>query len=106
MKNKILLQGGSTELPFFIPKSLLAELCNLVPLKPEWIALDEHGNKTLQKANDAFHQDNYHQAISLYNNLLLSRPDILEAWLGLTISYLILGDYPKMQSSCRLLFNY
>lgn len=102
MKNRNLRQGGSTELPFFIPKSLRTELCNMVPIKPEWIAVDEHSYKTLQKASDAFHQGNYHLAIDQYNSLLLSRPDILEAWLGLTISYLILGDYHK----CRVAADY
>lgn len=54
-------------------------------------------NPSLQKAHDLFHQDQYEEAIDLYNELITTRNDLHEAKAGIAISYFILGNYEKAE---------
>lgn len=71
----------------------LNQLKNYVPIQVEQI--NGTTSKELQAAHDAFHQDDFEAARSSYTSLLQSRTDYQEAWLGLTISHFILGDYEQ-----------
>ena len=83
-----------------------SKLKNYVPLKVE------HQSSTpspeLQAAHDLFHQDKYEEAKFKYSDLLQTRNDLQEAWLGLTISNFILGDYEGayIASSKLLVYQY
>lgn len=71
----------------------LNKLKNYVPIRVEHVS--SNSNNILQAAHDAFHQDDFEGARSNYLSLLCSRTDYQEAWLGLTISHFILGDYEQ-----------
>jgi hypothetical protein len=83
-----------------------SKLKNYVPLKVE------HQSSTpspeLQAAHDLFHQDKYEDAKFKYTELLQSRNDFQEAWLGLTISNFILRDFESayIASSKLLVYQY
>ena len=82
------------------------KLKNYVPLKVE------HQSHTpsieLQAAHDLFHQDEFEEAKNKYTELLQTRNDFQEAWLGLTICNFILGDYESayIASSKLFVFKY
>jgi tetratricopeptide (TPR) repeat protein len=83
-----------------------SKLKNYVPLKVEH---HSHTPSTeLQAAHDLFHQDKYEDAKFKYTELLQSRNDFQEAWLGLTISNFILGDFDAayIASSKLLAYQY
>ena len=83
-----------------------SKLKNYVPLKVEHTS---HTPSTeLQEAHDLFHQDKYEEAKFKYSDLLQTRNDFQEAWLGLTISNFILGDYEGayIASSKLLVYQY
>jgi tetratricopeptide (TPR) repeat protein len=65
-------------------------LKHLVPFKAEQRIVS---SATMQRAHDYFHEDEYHEAIMLYKELLVSRNDLHEAKAGLAISYFILEEY-------------
>jgi hypothetical protein len=69
------------------------KLKNYVPIRVEHISSTP--SHELQAAHDAFHQDDFEAARLSYTSLLSSRTDYQEAWLGLTISNFILGDYER-----------
>ena len=60
----------------------------------------------LQKAHDLFHNDQYAEAVELYNELLVTRNDLEEAKVGLAISYFILEKYEQAESEAARLNPY
>jgi hypothetical protein len=75
-------------------------LKHLVPLKAENRIVP---SATLQKAHDCFHTDQYHEAIELYKDLLVSRNDLHEAKAGLAISYFITEEYELAEKTATQL---
>jgi tetratricopeptide (TPR) repeat protein len=71
------------------------QICNWVPLR--YIAQDSttQGGIRLNQAHELFHQDNYEAALNLYKEILETRDDFHEAWIGLAASHYMLGNYDE-----------
>ena len=83
-----------------------SKLKNYVPMRVEH---HSHTPATeLQEAHNLFHQDQYEEAKLIYSDLLQSRNDFQEAWLGLTMCNFILGDLEGayIASSNLFIFRY
>ena len=78
-------------------------LKHLVPYKAYQRTSPSH---QLQKAHDLFHQDQYIEAVELYQELLLTRTDLEEAKAGLAISYFILENYEMAEATVAQLNPY
>ena len=89
----------STEKSFDVNK-----LKNYVPMRVE--RHSSTPSPELQAAHDLFHEENFEEAKLKYEILLKSRNDYQEAWIGLTISNFILGDYEGAYIASTNLFTY
>jgi hypothetical protein len=69
----------------------LNKLKNYVPMRVE--RHSSTPSPELQAAHNLFHEEQFEEAKLKYELLLKSRNDYQEAWIGLTISNFILGDY-------------
>jgi hypothetical protein len=72
-----------------------SQICNWVPLR--YIAQDSstpNGIK-LSQAHEFFHQDDYEKALNIYLELLETRNDFQEAWVGLAVSNYMLANYEE-----------
>jgi hypothetical protein len=78
-------------------KALLGknEISELVNIRTEI----KQGNTSLvrkiQNAHDLFHQEEFEQASYLYQDIVLTRSDIQEAWRGLLACFYFLGKYDE-----------
>ena len=72
-----------------------SQICNWVPLR--FLTQDSKtpGGIRLNQAHELFHQDNYEDALSLYKEILETRNDFYEAWIGLAASHYMLGNYDE-----------
>ena len=93
---------NGTEYEFKIKQQNLVpdnEICKWVPFR--YIAQDSNtatGIK-LSKAHDLFHQDEFVQALEIYNDLLETRNDLQEAWIGLAVCLYMLKNYEEAVSA-------
>ncbi len=92
---------NGTEYEFKIKQHLVPdnEICKWVPFR--YIA---QGSNTatgikLSKAHDLFHQDEFVQALEIYIDLLETRNDLQEAWLGLAVCHYMLKNYEEAVSA-------
>lgn len=72
-----------------------SQICNWVPLR--YIAQDSstpNGIK-LSQAHEFFHQDEYEKALNIYLELLETRNDFQEAWVGSAVSNYMLANYEE-----------
>ena len=72
-----------------------SQICNWVPLR--YIAQDSstpNGIK-LSQAHEFFHQDEYEKALNIYIELLETRNDFQEAWVGSAVSNYMLANYEE-----------
>jgi hypothetical protein len=70
-----------------------SQICNWVPLR--YLAQDSktaNGIK-LTEAHKLFHQDEFEEALTIYKDLLETRNDYQEAWIGSAVSNYMLGNY-------------
>jgi tetratricopeptide (TPR) repeat protein len=80
-----------------------SQICNWVPIR--YMAQDSStpSGKKLSQAHELFHQDEYQDALDLYKELLETRNDFQEAWIGLAVTQYMLGKYDEaLTASYRL----
>ena len=80
-----------------------SQICNWVPIR--YMAQDSStpSGKRLSQAHELFHQDDYQNALDLYKELLETRNDFQEAWIGLAVTQYMLGNYDEaLTASYRL----
>jgi len=80
-----------------------SQICNWVPIR--YMAQDSStsSGKRLSQAHELFHQDEYQNALDLYKELLETRNDFQEAWIGLAVTQYMLGNYDEaLTASYRL----
>lgn len=70
-----------------------SQICNWVPLR--YFAQDSKTAKgiKLTEAHELFHQDEFEEALAIYKDLLETRNDYQEAWIGSAVSNYMLGNY-------------
>lgn len=71
------------------------EIKNWVEVRTRLIDSSTKTGKKLQEAHDLFHQDEYEQASYVYQDILQSRNDYNEGWVGLSASFYFLGRYEE-----------
>jgi hypothetical protein len=81
-------------------------LKRFVPIRMDYYSLTSDNSEVLQEAHDLFHQDEYEKAKLIYKDLLNSRNEIQEAWVGLTICNFIIGDYENAYIASSNLYQW
>ena len=81
-------------------------LKRFVPIRMDYYSLTSDTSEILQEAHDLFHQDEYEKAKLIYKELLNSRNEIQEAWVGLSICNFILGDYENAYIASSNLYQW
>ncbi len=84
----------------------LNRLKRFVPIRMDYYSLTSDTSETLQEAHDLFHQNEYEKAKLIYKDLLNSRNEIQEAWVGLTICNFIIGDYENAYIASSNLYQW
>ena len=72
-----------------------SKICNWVPLR--YMAQDSNtpNGIKLSQAHELFHQDEYEKALNIYLELLETRNDFQEAWVGSAVSNYMLANYEE-----------
>jgi hypothetical protein len=81
-------------------------LKRFVPIRIDYYSLTSDTSEVLQEAHDLFHQDEYEKAKLIYKELLNSRNEIQEAWVGLSICNFILGEYENAYIASANLYQW
>ncbi len=84
----------------------IKRLKRFVPIRMDYYSLTSDTSEVLQEAHDLFHQDEYQKAKLIYKDLLNSRNEIQEAWVGLTICNFIIGDYENAYIASSNLYQW
>ena len=74
-----------------------------VPIRTGVADAARTSGKKLQQAHDLFHQDEFEQASYLYRDLLETRNDYEEAWIGLAATLYFLGAYDEAATAASKL---
>ena len=72
-----------------------SQICNWVPLR--YLAQESNTSNGIRlgQAHELFHQDEYGNALTIYKELLETRNDFEEAWMGLAVTEYMLGNYEQ-----------
>ncbi len=84
----------------------LNRLKRFVPIRMDYYSLTSDTSEILQEAHDLFHQDEYEKAKLIYKDILNSRNEFQEAWVGLIICNFIIGDYENAYIASSNLYQW